>query len=340
MEKKYYNYLIKDKGVINNEIVDIYKIGRSDDPIRREDGLKTGNPTCELYMVLEFDTFDESDKHEEYLHKKYEKYKYFREWFILPENKVSEILNSGNWITKSEYIEKRNVYRKELSREERRKEKEKLLNDERIKRLNNRINRMQYQHKPYIDKMEEKNYGNFKNWVEFHKFLCELNNSKPKGFHFNYDILRLNGEELSKENITYLPGIINSRLNSIYDYELNASNIKEPKNKDILRYGQLEVYDTNIYKNTTIQGKYKVMFTFKGQIAINFFNDLQEAINWRNQKTCDFIKESAEDYKDVLDDKVYNILSNFNVENIRQIKNIEHYTHDIKLYEAYLRYFI
>ena len=82
------------------------------------------------------------------------------------------------------------------------------------------------------------------------------------------------------------------------------------------------------------------MFTFKGQIAINFFNDLQEAINWRNQKTCDFIKESAEDYKDVLDDKVYNILSNFNVENIRQIKNIEHYTHDIKLYEAYLRYFI
>jgi len=73
-----YSYLIRDTRS------NIYKIGKSDNPKRRYDVLKTANPFIELIGVNQINEKD--------LHKKYSKYRYTGEWFEFPDKIINEVL--------------------------------------------------------------------------------------------------------------------------------------------------------------------------------------------------------------------------------------------------------
>lgn len=75
---KSYSYLIKDTRS------NIYKIGKSDDPIKRYNSLKTANPFIEFIGV---NLIAEKD-----LHKKYSQYRYTGEWFEFPDKIKNEVL--------------------------------------------------------------------------------------------------------------------------------------------------------------------------------------------------------------------------------------------------------
>ena len=61
-----------------------YKIGKSNNPIRRIDGMKTSNPSIRLIGLINKDI-------EKELHFKYKHKKVIREWYDLSNEDVSEI---------------------------------------------------------------------------------------------------------------------------------------------------------------------------------------------------------------------------------------------------------
>ena len=75
--KTIYSYLMEDK--TNN----IYKIGRSKDPVNRLKNIKTANPYVKLIGV----SFIE----EKYLHQLYFKYRIVGEWFSFPDKIKNEV---------------------------------------------------------------------------------------------------------------------------------------------------------------------------------------------------------------------------------------------------------
>jgi len=73
-----YTYLIYDGSY--------YKIGKSVDPEKRVSNIRTANPKA---ILLGYGEGDEED----YLHNKYESFRYSREWFKLDEKQEKEILD-------------------------------------------------------------------------------------------------------------------------------------------------------------------------------------------------------------------------------------------------------
>jgi len=445
VEKTYYNYLVKDKIVIDNTIVDIYKIGRSDSPLNRVRQFKCGNPTCELFMVLKFDDYDECKRNEEKLHREYNEFNYnnvvgyceSNEWFILPKEKVDEIINNNKWITKDEYLnhvtngikiptvkkcinkqpkEKIKPLSKERLKPEKREHLQKIvhlqidgkdyyyenlvvmsasvgenvlgikyrtLKDMRLGSLYNpeyktptgaiikverinvnkkrellKLNGCRYkfgltkeEHKDNVlegtknkiielnELLRKKDYGEFNNWYEFHEHCYNLKN-KYKNYNISLSIdnciLRLNGEKLSSDTVIIIPASISRRLDNLISYELDT-NVLTPHMS-----GCAKTYDSGIYSNISkkyeVDGEtytYKVSLNFNGAPNVSYFNSLEEALKHRNELACGFIRTLADEHKDILDERAYEILSNFNLDTLIRLKNVPKY----KIYQTGLSLF-
>lgn len=79
---------------------DYYKIGYTNNLIRRIDGIKTGNPLGGEIKVIFWILTSEAKKLESFLHDKYQYKRHFREWFKLEEDDLKGLIEvmSKWWI--------------------------------------------------------------------------------------------------------------------------------------------------------------------------------------------------------------------------------------------------
>jgi hypothetical protein len=69
-----------------------HKIGKSNKPYKRLKGFKTADPSIEIVLTKEFNTESDAFDFEKYLQNKYKSFKYQLEWFLLPEEELSNLI--------------------------------------------------------------------------------------------------------------------------------------------------------------------------------------------------------------------------------------------------------
>lgn len=131
------------------------------------------------------------------------------------------------------------------------------------------------------------NYSNFKVWYDQNKI-------KGMSLDLDKDILFKGNKEYSPATVSFVPHAINTLF------------VNGKKNRGDLPLGVY--YDTE-------KGKYRASMAFMGkQIKLGRFNTVEEAFARYKEYKEDFIKDMAEQYKDVLPYKVYEAMMNWVVE--------------------------
>lgn len=160
-----------------------------------------------------------------------------------------------------------------------------------------------------------KDYGEFGDLINF---CLWITNNRPHNKHLNCDILRLNNEPLSPTTCCFLPNKLNRYLHNIQNFHFNTSEM------DCNGVNQC---DTCIYRtNKSENALYRVTVGGSSDSKMeSIYPTLEEAIVGRNEFYINIIKTLAELYKDDIDNMVYKILINFDVEKIKKLTQIQHY---------------
>lgn len=166
-----------------------------------------------------------------------------------------------------------------------------------------------------------KDYGEFGDLINF---CLWITNNRPHSKHLNCDILRLNNEPLSPETCCFLPNKLNRYLHNIQKFHFNTSEMV---------CNGVNQYDTCIYAtNKSENPQYRVTIGSSSDSKMEgIYPSLKDAVVARNEFYIEKIKTLAELYKDDIDNKVYRILINFDVEKIKKLTQIQHY--NITAYE-------
>jgi len=166
-----------------------------------------------------------------------------------------------------------------------------------------------------------KDYGEFDDLIDF---CLWVTNNRPHNKHLNCDILRLNNEPLSPTTCCFLPNKLNRYLHNIQKFHFNTSEMV---------CNGVNQYDTCIYAtNKSENPQYRVTIGSSSDSKMEgIYPSLKDAVVARNEFYIEKIKTLAELYKDDIDNKVYRILINFDVEKIKKLTQIQHY--NIPAYE-------
>ena len=170
----------------------------------------------------------------------------------------------------------------------------------------------------YSDRFKElvtKNYGEFGDLINF---CLWITNNRPHNKHLNCDILRLNNEPLSPTTCCFLPNKLNRYLHNIQNFHFNTSE---------MACNGVNQYDTCIYRtNKSENTLYRVTVGSSSDSKMeSIYPTLEEAIVARNEFYIKIIKTLAELHKNEIDNTVYKILINFDVEKIKKLTQIQHY---------------
>ena len=136
---------------------------------------------------------------------------------------------------------------------------------------------------------EWKNYSNFKLWYEQHITDIRM---FDESFELDKDILIKGNKIYSPETVCFIPKIVNSLF----------TNGKENRGK----------YPLGVYKEGE---KFRAVMSFAGKkIKLGTFNTAEEAFARYKVYKEDFIKDIAEQYKDKIPDKIYQVMMNWQIE--------------------------
>lgn len=130
-------------------------------------------------------------------------------------------------------------------------------------------------------------------WLRFSNFLKwfnDKNNGYRNGFHLDKDLLTKDSRVYSPDTCCFIPP------------EINKALIFKRNKKDGLPIGVSFLKDRNCYAGMKHDSSYKR------------FKTVEEAYSFYIEDKTRHIKELADKYRDVITERVYNVLSNYKIE--------------------------
>lgn len=176
-------------------------------------------------------------------------------------------------------------------------------------------------------------YGNFDDLYSFYEYVKK---HKPKSQKYpmgvNCDVLRLEKQPLGPDTICYLPEALNRRVQNVANYALNEEDFKKFGDKYYYVGQCIRHTDDGRWIATTTEhekDKHGAAIT-----NVGCFDNLQDAIDYRNNHACETIRKMSDAFKDYITKNTYDVLSTFDITSIRKLQQIQQYRYDSRLHLA------